>query len=98
MLHLPQTVVAGGIHGGDGLVEMAAVGIGDEYLSEGVRVRHCVHDTVHTVGVELIENIIDRRRRSYCAKRRAVVKVLACPCEAVRRTGSPSTQNSISAR
>lgn len=45
------------------LVEMVAIGVGYEYLTETVT-RHQLYDTLHTVGVQLVEDVVKEQERS----------------------------------
>lgn len=59
----PEAVVAAGER--DDVVEMAAVGVGDEYLAEGVGVGDEAHDALHAVAVEFVEDVVEQQQRSH---------------------------------
>ena len=48
--------------GAEYLVEMVAIGIGDEYLSEVVA-GHQTYNLLHTLGVELVEDVVEQQQR-----------------------------------
>ena len=62
-LYFKNLIVA--TRAGKYLVEMVAVGVGDEYLSESRRTNN-LYKRLHTVGGEFVEDVVEQNQRS-CA-------------------------------
>ena len=76
-LYFKNLIVA--TRAGKYLVEMVAVGVGDEYLSKTRRTNN-LHNTLHTVGVEFVEDVVEQEQRC-CARGSALEEVKLCQFE-----------------